>query len=288
MSIIVTGATGQLGRLAVLSLLDAGVPSADIVATGRDAAKLAALHAEVGVATRVADFADPESLTAAFAGGEKLLLVSTTDVGLRIGNHTRAIDAARAAGITLIAYTSELNADTARMRLAEEHRLTEQYLAQSGVPFVILRNGWYLERYTDQLSSVAETGTLVGGAGAGRVSAAIRQDYAEAAAAVLTSSGHEGRTYDLGGTSFTLAEMAAVMGDVMGQPVDYEDLSEDRYTDYLVGLGFPKGLARILADADTGISRDELITNSDDLARLLGRNPVGPAEALQKTLARDA
>lgn len=285
MSLVITGATGQLGSLVIAELLASGVAAEEIIATGRNEAALQALAARFGVQTRRADFADPATLGPAFAGAEKLLLISTTDVDLRVGNHQRAIDAAREAGVKLLAYTSEVKADSARMILAEAHRVTEDYLKASGVPFVILRNGWYLERYTDQLASVLETGILVGGAGEGAVSAATRRDYAAAAAAVLTQDGHEGATYELGGTAFTLAEMAATIGDVTGQSVDYQDLSTDDYAAALVGAGLPEGLAQVLADADAGIARGELFTESDDLERLLGREPVTPDEAVRQALA---
>ncbi|MCU1526325.1 MAG: epimerase [Frondihabitans sp.] len=288
MSIVVTGATGQLGRLAIAELLSAGVSPEQIVATGRDRAKLASVAEEFGVQIRHADFADSATLGPAFAGADKLLLISTTDVGLRIGNHQRAIDAAREAGVGLIVYTSTLNAETATMRLAEEHRLTESYLTRSGVPFVILRNGWYLERYTDQLSSVLEHGTLVGGTGNGLVAAATRRDYAAAAAAVLTQDGHTGSIYDLGGEPFTLTQIAATISEVSGVPVTSTNLSVDDYAAALASEGLPEDLALVLADADAGIERGELHTDSDDLKNLIGRAPTTARELVRQTLAESA
>jgi NAD(P)H dehydrogenase (quinone) len=285
MSIVVTGATGQLGKLAIVELLAADVPATQLIATGRDRAKLDALEAELGVQTRHADFSDSASLDLAFAGADKLLLVSATDIDLRVGNHQRAIDAARDAGIGLIAYTSEVNATTARMLLAEAHRLTEEYLRASGVPFVILRNGWYLERYTDQLPAALHSHALLGAAGDGLVAAATRRDYAAAAAAVLTQEGHSGATYELGGKAFTLTQLATTISEVSGVAVTYTNLSVDDYAAALIGEGLPEGFAHVLADADGGISRGELYTASDELRRLIGRAPLSPEEAVRNALS---
>ena len=286
MSIIITGGTGQLGRFAIEELIAAGSAAEQIVATGRDEIKLARLSSDLGVTTRRADFSDAATLPTAFDGADKLLLVSTTDVGLRIGNHQHAIDAARDAGVGLIVYTSMLNADTASMQLAREHHLTEEYLKKSGVPFVILRNGWYLERYTDQIANVLQEHTLVGGAGGGLIAAATRRDYATAAAAAITQAGHAGSTYDLGGDAFTLTELAGIIGDAANVNVTYTDLTEGAHTELLVSVGVPVRLAEILADADAGIARNELFTASRDLERLLGHTPTTPREAVDAALAQ--
>ena len=281
MTIVVTGATGQLGRLTVEALLRRGTLPADIVATGRDVDRIADL-AERGVTVRHADFAHADTLPDAFAGADRLLLVSTTTVGERLDNHRRAIAAARAAGVGQVVYTSALNAGTARMRLAEEHRGTEEVLRDSGLPAVVLRNGWYLENHTDLLPLVLATGTLHGSAGDGRVSSASRADYAEAAAVVLTSDGHTGATYELGGDEdFSLPELAAAIARLWRQPVRYTDLPVDEYATVLTGLGLPPALAEVLADADAGLARGELQTTSDDLRRLLGR----PTTTLDQALA---
>lgn len=271
MSILVTGASGNLGRLVVLELLARGVPAADIVATGRAVEKLDDLR-PAGVQVRRADFADPAGLPTAFAGVATLLLVSTTTVGERSANHRRAIDAARAAGVARIVYTSALNADTATMRLAHEHLETEQYLRESGVAWTILRNGWYLENYTAQLPMIREHGTVVGSAQDGRVSAASRADYAAAVAAVLTGDGHSGRVYELGGDrAFTLSELAATVSATIGKPITYSDLSPDALATVLRDAGLPSDLAEVLADADAGLARGELFTDSTHLQELLGR-----------------
>ncbi|OHV31351.1 MULTISPECIES: SDR family oxidoreductase [Pseudofrankia] len=280
MSLVITGATGQLGRLVIDQLLAAGVPAGQLVATGRDAGRLSALTARTGVTTRRADFADPASLAEAFHGVERLLLVSTTTVGHRFDNHRRAIDAAVAAGGSLVAYTSVLNAGAARTRLAAEHHSTEQYLRAGAIPFVILRNGWYLENYTDQLPAIRQHGVLLGAAGNGRVSAAGRVDYAAAAAAVLTGDGHAGATYELGGAAFTLTELAASFSEVLGTPIAYRDLPTDGYAAALAGAGLPAELADVLADADAGLARGELFTDRHDLRDLIGRSPTTRLRAI--------
>jgi len=282
MSIVVTGATGQLGRLAVEALLRRGVPASDIVATGRDITGIKDL-AERGVVVRRADFTDPGSLAAAFAGAGKLLLISASvPVDERVANHRRAIDAALAAGVSLVAYTSTLQADTAATIIGATHRATEEYLRERRVPSVLLRNGWYLENYTAQLPGILQNGAVIGAAGQGRVSAASRADYAEAAAVVLTTESHVGAVYELGGDeAFTLAELAAAISAAAGKQITYTDLPAQELTRVLTGAGLPVELAEVLADADLGLSRGELCTGSDDLRRLIGQptTPLGAAVA---------
>jgi NAD(P)H dehydrogenase (quinone) len=270
MSTVITGASGQLGRLVVDRLLAAGTPPAQIVATGRDAGRLAGL-AEREVVVRRADFADPRTLDDAFAGADTMLLISTTTVGERFDNARNAIDAAARAGVSRIVYTSIVNASTARMTLAAEHRRTEEYLRDSGSAFVILRNGWYLENYTDQLPMITQYHALLGSAHDGRVSAAGRDDLAAAAAAVLTQDGHLGATYELGGTPFTLTELAATISEVLGTPIAYQDMPVADYTATLTGAGLPPEMAAAVADADAGLARGELFTASEDLVKLIGR-----------------
>jgi NAD(P)H dehydrogenase (quinone) len=275
MSIVVTGATGHLGRLVVEDLLARGVPAPEIVAAGRAVDRVKDF-ADRGVTVRPIDFGDPASLRAAFAGAGKVLLVSGSEVGQRVAQHQNAIDAARDAGVGLLAYTSIANAGTATMRLAAEHQATEAALRASGVPFVLLRNGWYTENYTGQLAAIRQYGALSGSAGSGRVSAAPRADYAAAAAAVLVSDGHADRAYELGGDdAFTLAELAAELSAQTGQQIVYRDLPTPAYTEILVGAGVPGPVAEILADSDLGLSRGELYVDSGDLRRLIGR-PTTP------------
>jgi NAD(P)H dehydrogenase (quinone) len=284
MTIVVTGATGQLGRLVVESLLDRGVPAAEIVAAGRSTDKIADL-ADRGVRVRRIDFTDPATLAEAFAGADRVLLVSSSEVGRRAEQHRNAIDAAREAGVTLLAYTSIAQAETTTMLLAAEHQATETYLRESGVPFTLLRNGWYLENYTAQLPVAREHGAILGSAGEGRVSAATRADYAAAAAAVLTGEGHEGKAYELGGDhSFTLPELAAEITRQTGTEVAYRDLPVEEYTQVLVGAGLPEQAAAVFADSDRGIARGELLVESGDLSRLAGRPTTSLADGLAAAL----
>ena len=211
-----------------------------------------------------------------------MLLVSTTTVGARFGNARNAIDAAARAGVSQIVYTSIVNASTAQSTLAEEHRRTEDYLRDSGSAFVILRNGWYLENYTDQLPVITRYHVLLGSAHDGLVSAASRSDYA-AAAAVLTQDGHLGAAYELGGTPFTLTALAATISDVLGTRIAYQDMSVADHTGALTGAGLPAEMAAAVADA--GLARGELFTASDDLAKLIGRPATTAHEAVQNAAA---
>jgi NAD(P)H dehydrogenase (quinone) len=286
MSTVVTGASGHLGRLVVDQLLAAGMPPAQIVATGRDIDKLTDL-AQRGVAVRRADFADPTTLDDAFVGADTMLLVSTTTVGERFGNARNAIDAAARAGVSRIVYTSIVNASTAQATLAHAHRRTEDYLRASGSEFVILRNGWYLENYTDQLPTIIQYHALLGSARDGRVSAASRSDLAAAAAAVLMQDGHLGATYELGGTPFTLTELAATISDVIGTHIAYQDMPVAEYTAILIGAGLPPEMAAAVADSDAGLARGELFTDSDDLVKLIGRPATTAYEAFQNAATRE-
>ncbi|MFD7918138.1 NmrA family NAD(P)-binding protein [Streptomyces sp. NPDC059740] len=283
MSTVVTAASGQLGRLTVEALLARGVPASDIVATSRDVTRIKDF-ADRGVVVRRADFAEPDSLPAAFEGADRLLLISTTSVDERLANHRHAVDAAVTAGASLVAYTSILRADTSSTVLAVSHHATEEYLRER-VPSVMLRNGWYLENYTAQLPQILRGGAVLGAAGQGRISAAARADYAEAAAVVLTTDGHAGKVYELGGDqAFTLAELAAAISAATGKRITYNDLTADGFTRVLAEAGVPAELARVLADADRAMSHDELFTDSGDLRHLLGRPTTPPAEAIAAAL----
>lgn len=286
MPIVVTGATGQLGRLTIEALLRRGIPAPDIIATGRDIARIKDL-ADRGVTVRRADFADTGSLAEAFAGADRLLLISASvPVAERVANHRRVIDAAASAGVSLVAYTSTTHADTATTVIGATHSETEEYLRDRGIPSVLLRNSWYLENYTGQLPQILQNGAVVGAAGEGRISGASRADYAEAAAAVLTTEGHTGAVYELGGdVSFTLTELAAAISTAAGEQVTYADLPVPDFAQVLTTAGLPAELAEVLADADRGMSRGEMYTDSGDLRRLIGRPPVTLAEALAAALA---
>ena len=281
----VTGATGHLGRLVVEELLERGVAPGRIAALVRSPEKAEDLAGR-GVQVRRADYAQPETLAAALEGVDRLLLVSSSEVGQRAAQHRNVVEAAREAGVELLAYTSILKADTSRMQLAEEHRATEETIRASGIPFVFLRNGWYLENYTENLAPALEHGTLLGSAESGRVSAATRADFAAAAAAVLSGEGHENRVYELGGDpAFTLSELAEEISRQSGRTVEYRDLPEEAYARVLIDAGLPEPFARVLADSDRGIARGELFTDRDDLRRLLGRPTTPPAEAVAAALA---
>ncbi|WP_330257778.1 SDR family oxidoreductase [Streptomyces murinus] len=285
MPIVVTGATGQLGRLTVEALLRRGTPAADIIATGRDIARIKDL-ADRGVTVRRADFADADGLAKVFAGADRLLLISASvPVAERVANHRRVIDAAVSAGVSLVAYTSTTHADTATTVIGATHGETEEYLRGRGIPNVLLRNSWYLENYTSQLPRILQNGAIVGAAGDGRISAASRADYAEAAAVVLTTEGHTGAVYELGGDeSFTLPELAAAISAATGEQVGYADLPVTDFARALAAAGLPAELAEVLADADRGMNRGEMYTDSGDLHRLIGRPPMTPAEALAVAL----
>ncbi len=281
MTIVITGATGQLGRLVVEALLDQNVPAGELVATGRDLAKLADL-ADRGVQVRPIDYSDPASLREAFNGAEKVLLVSGSEVGQRLPQHLNVIAAAKEAGVGLIAYTSIANADTTGMALAAEHQATEVALRESGLPFVLLRNGWYLENYTEQLGNFLQHGAVLGSAGEGRVSAASRADYAHAAAAVLLGDDQAGKVYELGGdNAFTLAELAESVSAATGQQVAYQHLPAEDYTQVLVGAGVPEQFAQILADSDLGIARGDLLVTGGELQALIGRPSTSLSFAVQ-------
>jgi NAD(P)H dehydrogenase (quinone) len=279
--ITVTAATGHLGRLVVEHLLDSGVPAAEIVAAVRNPAKAADL-ATRGVQVREADYSRPETLGAALAGTDKLLLISSSEVGRRVAQHQNVIDAAVAAGVGLIAYTSILQVETSDAPLVPEHKATEELIRASGLPFVFLRNGWYLENYTENLAPALAQGAFAGSAGDGKISAATRSDFAAAAAAVLTGDDHAGKAYELGGTAFTMSELAAEVAAQTGKPIGYQDLPAEQYTQILVGAGLPEAFAQVLAGSDVAITRGELFTTSTDLPDLIGRptTPLADAVAL--------
>ncbi|MCZ4549817.1 SDR family oxidoreductase [Gordonia rubripertincta] len=285
MTTAITGATGQLGSLVITDLLQRGVVPGEIVAIVRDNAKAAPL-ADKGVTVRVADYSDRAALESALTGVDKLLLISGSEVGQRVAQHNNVIDAAEAAGVSLIAYTSLLKADSSGVSLAPEHLATEERLAASPIPSVLLRNGWYWENYGSALPQAIESGTLYGAAGNGRLAAASRADFAAAAAAVLTLDDQGGKTYELGGDErLTYAEFAKIVAEVSGEDVAYADLSESDYAAALVGAGLPEPVATMLAGADAGISRGELDTESGDLQSLIGRPSIPVADVIKAAIA---
>lgn len=277
--IAVTGATGQLGRLVIQALLGR-VPASTITALVRDPAKAEDL-AELGVDVRQADYSQPQTLTAALEGVDKLLLISSNELGQRVAQHRAVIDAAKAAGVSLLAYTSVLHADVSRLGLAAEHRDSEQALIASGVPYVLLRNGWYSENYLASVPSAVEHGALLGSAGDGRISSAARNDYAEAAAVVLSSEGHANRVYELAGDdSYSLGELAALISSKAGKPVVYQNLPQTEFEKILLSVGLPAPLAELLADSDAAAAQGALFDDGRQLSKLLGRPTVPVAQSL--------
>jgi NAD(P)H dehydrogenase (quinone) len=281
--IAVTGATGHLGRLVIAELLRT-VPAAQIVAAVRTPAKAQDLAA-LGVQVRQADYAQPATLAAAFAGVDKVLLISSSEVGQRAVQHRAVIDAAKAAGVQLIAYTSILRADTSTLGLATEHKETEAALAASGMPTVLLRNGWYTENYETVVPTAVQYGAVMGSARNGRISAASRADYAAAAAAVLTREGQAGKVYELAGdTAFTLAEFAASIAQHSGKPVAYVDMSQADYAAALVKVGLPEGFSALLADSDAGAALGGLFDDGKQLSQLIGRSTTPIANVIAAAL----
>lgn len=283
--IAVTGATGNLGGLVVETLLDEGASPSDIVAAVRSPDKAEDL-ADRGIDVRKTDYDLPDTLESTFRGVERLLLISSSEVGQRIEQHGNVVDAAEKTGVDFFAYTSMVRADTSPLKLAEEHRATEQRIRESGIPFTLLRNGWYTENYTENLGPVLERGVLVNCAGDGRVSAATRADYAAGAATVLTEDGHEGKVYELGGNeAFTMEELAEELTRQSDTEVVYQQVSEDEHVDILKDAGLPEGYAEVLGDADRGIADGHLYVEEDDLHHLIGRPTTPLAEAVAEALS---
>ena len=285
MTIVITGATGHLGRLIVEALLREGTPASDIVATGRDLEKLSELQAK-GVRVARADYSDPESLGTAFAGADTLMLVSGSEVGQRVAQHTAAIDAARAAGIQRIVYTSAPGATTSALVLAPEHKATEEYLAASGIPFTILRNNWYTENYVQTARQAAESGAVVASVGDGRAASASRRDYADAAAAVLTGTGHDGRTYELSGDeAWDYTQLAATLTELLGRPVAYTPVSPEEHFEILRRAGLDEGTAGFVVALDANTRDGLLAGTSGELRELIGRPTTPLKEGLAAALA---
>jgi NAD(P)H dehydrogenase (quinone) len=285
--IVVTGATGQLGRLVIGSLIKRHVPADQIVAAARTPSKGADLAA-LGVQLREADYGKPATLAKALAGATKVLLISSPSVEGRFVDHRAVIDAAKTAGAELLAYTSVLRADTSTLLVAPDHLATEKYLAASGIPWVFLRHPSYVENYTAALGPALQHGAIPGAAGDGRNSAATRADLADAAAAVLTTPGHAGKIYELGSdVAFTMTDFAAEVSKQSGKKVVYNDLSKEAYKALLESVGLPAKLAGLVADSDVkAASHGELYTASRDLSGLMGRPTTTFAAAIAAALPR--
>ena len=273
--ISVTGASGHLGRLVVTGLLDAGVPAAEIVAVVRTPDKVTDLS-DRGVHVRQADYTDAAALERALQGTDRLLLVSGSEVGQRVPQHTNVLQAAKAAGVELLVYTSATKADDTPLPLAPEHIATERLIADFGIPAVVLRNNWYLENYDQQIGQAAQTGSLIGSSGSGRIAAATRADYAAAAVAVLTADSPTTGVFELGGDdAFTLADLAAAVSTASGREVTYTDLTAEEHVRALLDAGLPEGTAHFVVGLDQAIAQGALDTGSTDLSQLTGR-PTTP------------
>jgi NAD(P)H dehydrogenase (quinone) len=278
MKIAITGATGQLGRL-VVSKLKEKVSADRIVALVRSVEKATNL----GVEAREADYDHPQTLGPALKGVDTLLLISGSEVGKRTTQHKNVIEAAKQAGVKWIVYTSLLRADTSSLGLAGEHLATEAALKESGIPYTVLRNGWYNENYAGSIQGALAGGALIGSAGEGKIASATRADYAEAAVAVLTSEGHGGKTYELAGDEpYTLSDLAAEISRQTGKNIPYTNLSPSDYAASLTSMGVPEGFVQMLAGIDVSTSKGDLYDGSRQLSKLIGR----PTTPLSVTVAQ--
>ncbi|OWS77261.1 NAD(P)-dependent oxidoreductase [Pantoea sp. VS1] len=283
--IAITGATGQLGRLVINALLKK-VPASEIIAVVRSPEKAQDLQA-LGVALRTADYNQPQTLQGAFAGVQKVLLISSSEVGQREAQHRAVIDAAKAAGVSFIAYTSLLHADISPLGLGVEHRATEALLQASGIPYALLRNGWYSENYAASIAPALAHHAFIGAAGNGRIASAAREDYAVAAAEVISRDDQAGKVYELAGDdSYTLAEFSAEIARQSGEQVEYVNLPPAEFSAALIGAGLPAPLAELLADSDAGAAQGALFDDSHTLSKLIGRPTTPFAAVIKATLAK--
>ncbi len=281
--IAVTGANGQLGTLVIKELLEK-FPAEQVVATVRNPEAAIGLK-QLGVELREADYDRPESLVTAFHKVDKLLLISAVIPGQRLPQHKSVIDAAQKSGVSLVAYTSMLKAETSGHTLAPEHLATEEYLAGSGLPFVVLRNAWYLENHMGMVGAALQHGALVGSAKEGRFASASRADFAGAAVAVLTGAGETNHIYELAGdTSFSMSEFARELSEQAGKQIAYNDLEPEAYRSLLSSFGLPSMIVDVILDADLKSQRGDLDSTSRDLSRLLGRPTTTLAQAVGTTL----
>ena len=281
--IAITGATGQLGQHVIANLLSTTAAN-QLVAVVRNPAKAEALS-QKGVVVRQADYGDEAALTNALQGVDKLLIISSSEVGQRASQHRNIINAAKAAGVKFIAYTSLLHADKSPLGLHVEHVETEKMLADSGIPYALLRNGWYTENYLASAPPALEHGVFIGAAGEGKIASATRADYAAAAARVIAEEGHAGKVYELAGDhGWTLGELAAELAKQSGKKVVYQNLSQADFAAALKSVGLPAGLADMLADSDVGASKGGLFDDSHTLSKLIGRPTTSLAESVKGIL----
>jgi len=283
MKIAITGATGQLGSIVIEKLL-LQTEANNIVALVRNPANATHLTAQ-NIEVREFDYDRPETLVPALSGIDKLLLISANEVGRRTPQHKAVIDAAKVAGVPYLAYTSLLRADTSPLGLAQEHRETEKLIQDSGLYYTFLRNNWYSENYLAGVAHTIEIGTLFGAAQDGRISSASRIDYAEAAAKVLTSTGHDNQTYELAGSqSFSLSELATLIGQAASKTINYQNLSAEEYTQGLTQVGLPAGLVEVIVDADIQTIQGAMYSDSQDLEQLIGRKTTNIQDAIKAAL----
>lgn len=283
MKIAITGATGQLGQLVIEALLKQ-TDASNIVALVRHQNKAQHLTAQ-GIETRHFDYDQPQSLAPALDSVDKLLLISANEVGRRTPQHQAVIEAAQKAGVKYIAYTSLYNADKSALGLAQEHRETEALIKESGLSYTFLRNNWYSENYLAGLAHNIETGVLYGAAADGKISSASRQDYAEAAAKVLSTHGHDNKTYELAGSnSFTLNDLAGFISEASAKTVKYQNLSAEDYTQGLSQAGLPEGLINVIVDADIHTIQGAMFSDSKDLEHLIGRKTTSIQDSIKSLL----
>ncbi len=281
--IAITGATGQLGQHVIDTLLKT-VPASQIAAIVRNPAKADALT-RLGVTVRQADYSDEAAFTAALQGIDRSLLISSSEVGQRAAQHRNVINAAIAANVKFIAYTSLLHADRSPLGLHVEHVETEKMLADSGIPYALLRNGWYTENYLASAPAALEHGVFIGAAGEGKIASATRADYAAAAARVISEEGHAGKVYELAGDEgWTLSQLATELAKQSGKKVVYQNLNEADFAAALKGVGLPAGLADMLADSDAGAAKGGLFDDSHTLSALIGRPTTSLAESVKSIL----
>ncbi|TNE71994.1 SDR family oxidoreductase [bacterium] len=281
MKIAVTGATGQLGRLVVAELKNK-IGAENIVALVRTPEKAA----DFGVEVRSFDYAKPETQAEALKGIDRLVLISSSEIGQRAVQHKNVLEAAKQADIKWIVYTSLLHADTSSLSLAGEHLETEAALKASGITFTILRNGWYTENYTASIGGALAGGAFIGSAGEGKVSAATRQDFAEAVVAAVTKESTQGKTFELAGdVSFTLADLAAEISAQTGKNIPYSNLPEAKYAEILTGFGLPEGFAAAIAGWDVSVSKGDVFDDSKQLSSLIGRPTTPLSVAVKDALA---
>jgi NAD(P)H dehydrogenase (quinone) len=280
MKIGITGATGNLGRIVVEKLKER-TSSGNIIALVRTPQKAEDLNIEI----REFNYDKPEKMADVLNGIDTLLLISGNEIGQRARQHTNIIEAAKKAGIKWIVYTSLLHADTSSINLAGEHIATEAKLKESGIPYTLLRNGWYTENYMGAIQGAVASGILLGSAGNGKIASAARADYAEAAAAVLTGEGHQGKIYELAGDeAYTLTDLANEISRQTGKNIQYKNLPESEYAGILKSAGLPDELAGAIASWDTSASIGDLYDGTHQLSGLIGRSATSLAQAVKDTL----